>query len=204
MSKWALPSGGFDSIVVTVQLPVNEKYRVKFRLGSNQAKWGWTSIKRGNQLIARESFEGQTPKMTIASNGNLSVSDYLMMGTSEHSYERVEKFEAPAHSDLSRFWTDFKAAAAAKDYASIQRMTKFPFYSQYTAQTETEFKEFTFSGPMLSGLRNAPLPSKSAMSFGGYPSGNLAEVQTTSDGYPYLYFIRINTEWKFVGVVYGE
>jgi len=118
------------------------------------------------------------------------------------------------YSNLADFWKDFKNAAIAKDYKQITEFTDFPFLNHGTyMMNKTEFESFSFPDYIITPLKTAESPVNSDMEFGGGTDidGNIVEVNFTKgtlyevdcDG-PALYFSKIDDEWKFVAILYGE
>lgn len=106
-----------------------------------------------------------------------------------------------SYTDLTEFWGDFKKFALAGEYDKITEMTRFPFLHQSSEMNKSEFKEFTFTDNFLEGMKTKKSPKKSEMMFLGIKAGEMYEVEYNGQA---LYFSKVNGEWKFVGLLYGE
>lgn len=106
-----------------------------------------------------------------------------------------------SYTDLTEFWNDFKKFALAGEYSKITEMTRFPFLHQSSEMSKTEFKDFTFTDNFLEGMKTKKSPKKSEMMFLGIKAGEMYEVEYNGQA---LYFSKVNGEWKFVGLLYGE
>ncbi len=106
-----------------------------------------------------------------------------------------------SYTDLTEFWNDFKRYALAGDYDNITEMTYFPFLHQSTEMSRSEFKEFRFTEHFLKGMKTKKTPKQSEMMFSGFQSGELYEVDYQGQG---LFFAKVNRDWKFIGLLYGE
>ena len=117
------------------------------------------------------------------------------------------------HSDLGLFWTDFQNAAGKKDYKKISELTYFPFLKQNNYISAEEFKEFAFDNNNIQAILKAKLPAIGSMSFGGgydsegepvkvkFAEGSIYELNI---GGPAIYFSKVNGEFKFIAISYGE
>ncbi|MCX6156724.1 MAG: hypothetical protein NTY74_01950 [Ignavibacteriae bacterium] len=106
-----------------------------------------------------------------------------------------------SYADLTEFWNDFKKFALAGDYDKITEMTRFPFLYQSTEMTKADFKEFRFTDTFISGMNTKKAPKKSEMMFLGIKAGEMYEVEYEGQA---IYFSKINGDWKFVGILFGE
>ncbi|MFZ4589803.1 MAG: hypothetical protein ACOYN6_02315 [Ignavibacteria bacterium] len=106
-----------------------------------------------------------------------------------------------SYTDLTEFWNDFKKFALAGEYDKITEMTRFPFLYQSTEMTKADFKDFTFTETFIKGMKTKKSPKQSEMMFLGIKSGEMYEVEYEGQA---IYFSKINGDWKFVGILFGE
>lgn len=121
--------------------------------------------------------------------------------TGQEKSEAKTNVTNKSYTDLTEFWNDFKKYALAAEYDKITEMTYFPFLHQSTEMSKAEFKDFTFTDHFLSGMKTKKTPKQSEMIFSGFKSGELYEVDYQGRA---LYFAKVNSDWKFIGLLYGE
>lgn len=119
-------------------------------------------------------------------------------------------------SDLKIFWEYFKKAAISKDYKKLSEQTYFPFLNHGTYLYKKDFDRFTFPDYIIDNIKKAKSPVKSSMMFGGGSdsNGNSVHVdfnyKTKCDLYevdlggPAIYFSKVNGQYKFIAILYGE
>ncbi len=106
-----------------------------------------------------------------------------------------------SYGDLTEFWNDFKKFALAGEYDKITELTRYPFLYQSTEMSKADFKEFRFTETFLNGMKTKKTPKKSEMMFLGIKAGDMYEVEYEGQA---IYFSKVNDEWKFVGILFGE
>jgi len=102
---------------------------------------------------------------------------------------------------LTEFWNDFKGFALAGEYGKITEITRFPFLYQSTEMSKADFTEFRFTETFLKGMKTKKAPKKSEMMFLGIKAGDMYEVEYEGQA---IYFSKVNGDWKFVGILFGE
>jgi hypothetical protein len=127
----------------------------------------------------------------------------------------VKKYESivnEPNQNIDSFWLGFKSCIKSNNYNEIQKMTFFPFLNHMTYINADEFSNFRLPDYILQ-LLDKVKPKKSKMSFSSgsdkegnivkvdFPKGSLYEVNF--DG-PIIYFSKVNGEYKFVAIIYGE
>ncbi len=140
--------------------------------------------------------------------------------TNETKSQNTDKNEAVIQnsdfSDVKIFWKFFKNAAISEDYKMLSEQTYFPFLNHGTYLYKKDFDLFPFPDYILAAIKKAKPPVKSSMAFGGGTdsNGNMVNVdfnyKTKCDLYevnlggPAIYFSKVEGQYKFIAILYGE
>jgi hypothetical protein len=149
-------------------------------------------------------------RVQINGIGKVTISEVPKQGSNATVIQNSD------YSDLKIFWKYFKEAAISKDYKKLFEQTYFPFLNHGTYLYKKDFDRFTFPDYIIDDIKKAKSPVKSSMMFGGGTdsNGNLVNVdfnyKTKCDLYevdlggPAIYFSKINGQYKFIAILYGE
>ena len=162
-----------------------------------------------------DSIKNKDVTVKYVSNGKVKVTwkeEKMYNKTFTRIYPIASKATSK-YNNLNLFWTDFKNAAIKKDYKKMTELTYFPFLMQNIYIYSADFKDFTSDNTNISAIKKAKIPTISSMYFGGGSdiNGNMVNVKFNQGsiyeaniGGPTIYFSKINGEFKFIAILYGE
>lgn len=153
---------------------------------------GLVSCNKADQKIK----DSDTKKVTTEEKKEAQNKETLSVKESQKT-----SVTSKSYTDLTEFWNDFKKFSLAGEYDKITEMTRFPFLYQSTEMSKADFKDFKFTETFLKGMKTKKTPKKSEMMFLGIKAGDMYEVEYEGQA---IYFSKVNDEWKFVGILFGE